>query len=231
MKRKIVKAKNNSEIITLENYVKFLGILPHEAVLIGIAEDELPVMFNVLDKTTSNVIIWDMVEGKGLKILKVVSEFLFKYHNNDVVDAEFLVITQSPTSWEGLNELGMGVNGKTSCIGVVPFYGDLVEKLLDGLVRWIEDFKGSKKPIMVLIDGLENIDKLSTESQRNFHRILTDGRKRNVYVISTAMMKNGKDVEKWMGYIKYHVIARPDDWFETREGNDTLLFFAPETEI
>jgi hypothetical protein len=35
-----------------------------------------------------------------------------------------------------------------------------------------------------------------------------------------------------MGYIKYHVVGRPDNWFETREPDgSTLIFFTPETEI
>jgi hypothetical protein len=235
MKRKIVVAKDSPIVISLQDALKELLPLPHEAVFMGVADDTLPVLFNVLDSKTSNVVVWDMIKGNGLRVLKVISEFLFKYHNNDVVDTEFLVITQSPSDWEGLSEMGMGVTGRTSCIGVVPFYGELTKNLLDSVVQWIrhqEKFHGSKKPIMILVDGLEHINDLDEESQRNFHRILTGGRKRNVYVISTAMLKNGKDVERWMGYIRYHVVARPDNWFESREPNgDTLLFFTPETEI
>ena len=235
MKRKVVVRKDNPIVVTLKEALRDVGPLPHEVAFLGVASDTLPVLFNMTDRDTSNIMIWDMVKGKGLKVLKVVSEFLFKHHSNDVVDAEFLVITQSPSDWEGLNQMGMGVNGKTSCIGVVPFYDEMTNKLLEGLVAWIHNqskHRGSRKPIMVLVDGLENMKDLDTDAQRNFHHILTTGRKHNVYVISTAMLKDGKDVEKWMGYIKYHVVARPDNWFETRESSgDTLLFFTPETEI
>jgi hypothetical protein len=179
----IKKAINSVEISrpTLKSIVQWIRPIPSYAVLLGVAKDGLPILFNARDKKAPNIIIWDKLARQSLHILKVISEYLFWHHKN-ADGVEFIVLTLHPEDYGELNQYGMGLMSKTACIGIIPFNSEVAETVIEGLATWThEKHESSKRPVIILIDGLENVSKMSENFQNHFRYLLDMGRRKHVY--------------------------------------------------
>lgn len=218
-----------TERLSLRQVVEKIRPVPNHLILVGMAEDGEPVWLN--SQNSPNVIIWDKLARQGLRILKVIAEYLFL--NKKREQLEFLVLTLYPDDWGDLNKYGMGMDGTTSCIGVVPFHSELARKVVNGLSRWIhEKHNGTKQPIVVLIDGLENLEEMSDDFKIDLRYIFARGQSKRVYIVGTAHKKNFHKVQEWLDGFQVAVYGKDvADTFQMEEGTNTVLFYAPKTEI
>ena len=216
---------------TLRKVLEWINPFPDYAIILGMAKDGLPVMFNAQDSTTRNIVIWDKLARQSLKILQVISEYIFYHHQSKGV--EFIVLTLYPEDYGELNKYGMGISGKTSCIGIIPFGSDLAEKVIDGLAKWVhERHNSSKQPVIVLVDGLENVNKMSQDFQDHFRYLLDMGGRKHVFIVGTSSKKNFRSVQKWLDGFGSEIYGRDVEYeFEFLEGKDTILFYTPRTEM
>lgn len=201
------------------------------AVILGIATDGLPVAWDVKDRHEQNIVVWDKHTRQSLYILKVASEYMFS-HQKDM-EIEFVVLTTHPKDYGKLNEYGMGTNSKTPCIGIIPFFSKLTDVVMQGLCRWIhESHTSAKRPVVILIDGLENVDKSSEAFQESFRQILDIGRSKHVHVLATSSKSKFHEVYKWLDGFQCEMYGMdiPDE-FEYVEGADTVIFYTPRTEL
>lgn len=210
--------------------------MPEEAVMLGMADDGLPVLINAKDSHTPNIIIWDKLARQGLLILKVIVEYVFRFRklvSFKPTEVEFVVLTLHSEDWGELNEYGMGMRGNTSCIGIIPFSSALANKVIRGLAKWIhEPHQSSKHPVIVLVDGLEHLSKMDRDFKTDFRYILTKGRKKNVYVVGTASKKNFAKVQEWLDGFGAEIYGGDVDTdFQMEMGKETILFFTPMTEV
>ena len=100
---------------TLRKVVELIYRIPGSSALMGMAEDGLPVLWNT-NAGASNIVVWNKMAKQGLRILKVIAEYLFSYHKEVGVKAEqieFVVLTCYPNDWGELNDYGFGTNEKT----------------------------------------------------------------------------------------------------------------------
>lgn len=224
--------------LSLKDVVDELCPMPSEAVVLGMGNDGKPILLNVKNKDTYNIVIWDKMAKQGLKILKVIAEYTFLYHKkcsifgNKNFQVEFAVLTKYPEDWGQLNDYGMGIRGKTSCIGIIPFYSELADQVIHGLAAWInEPHNNAKNPVIVLIDGLENLMMMDTDFKLYLRYILHKGRNKNVYVIGTASKKNFAKVQDWLDGFQFEIRGKEFDTFEMDEGKNIVVFYAPTTEM
>jgi hypothetical protein len=235
---KIVKASQAKVINhrpSLKSVVNTIGHLPGHAIMIGM-DGEIPVLWNVRDTTAPNIIVWDKLARQSLNILKVIAEYIFSHHARIGYKAEgveFVVLTLYPEDWGELNKYGMGMMGKTSCIGIIPFFSELADKLMDGLARWAnERHNSSKQPVVVLVDGIENVNKMGEEFQNHFRFLLDMGRRKNVYVVATSSKKNFHQVQDWLDGFQREIYGMDvEDEFELVEGKTNIIFYTPRTEL
>jgi len=216
---------------SVRNSLRDIGPLPEEAVFLGVAHDG-PVLMNVKDRRAPNILVWDRTPKQGLQILKVVSEYLLGRKSKTPI--EFMVLTRFPEDWGQLNEYGMGIGGHTSCIGILPFYSDIADQAIASLSAWFHRRESSWKPFIVLIDGLENMQRVDDSTKMNLKYILMHGRSRNVYVIGTSKMKYKDEILFWSDSFQHEIFGSDvEDVFETLEGDDkrTLIFSTPISEI
>lgn len=227
----------NQARIRLSRFIKDTGSLPAYALVMGIAQDGLPVLMNVKDSMTPNVVVWDRMAKQGLKILKVIAEYIFLHHKSvgypkDKV-IEFVVLTRYPEDWGELNEYGVGMTGKTSCIGIIPFCSKLAGQVMYGLAGWCsEPHRASKNPVIVLVDELENLRNCDDDFKRDFRCVQMLGRKKNVYVVGTASKTNFHQVQDWLDGFQAEIYGSDvSDTFEMTEGDINILFYAPKTDM
>lgn len=213
--------------------VKQNNPFPQQSIIFGVAEDGQPMAWTVNgSQNPKNIIVWDKLVGQGLKIIKVIAEFIFRYRNK--TQMEFIVLTTNPEEWGELNKYGMGMSGETSCIGIIPFYSELADKVLSGLARWTTEMhKSTKHPVILLIDGMENLNRISDDDFKSHLRcILQLGRKKNVYVVGTANKKNFAQVQDWLDGFQQEIYGQNAiDVFETMIEKEVIYFIVPETEI
>jgi hypothetical protein len=214
--------------------------LPGDSLVLGVLNEKglpFPVLWDVGGShTPRNIVIWDKLAKQGLKILKTIAEYVFQYHPTcgyKGSNVEFLVLTLYSEDWGELNDYGMGMSGKTSCIGIIPFGSYLAETIINGLARWVnEPHKSSKHPVILMIDGLENLEKMSKDFQRDLRLVLHSGHKKNVYVIGTASKKNFHKVQEWLDGFHSEIYGRDFiDEFDLIEGKNSFIFYAVETEM
>mgnify|MGYP001563291549 FL=1 len=215
----------------LSKIVEWITPLPDYAVLLGMANDGFPVLLNAQDTGSNNIVIWDKLARQSLHILKVISEYLFFHHKSKEI--EFIVLTLYPEDYGELNKYGMGMKGKTSCIGIIPFGSKLAEQVMAGLAGWIhERHNSSKQPVIVLVDGLENVEKMSVEFQNHFRYLLDMGRRKNVYVVGTSSKSLFHKVQKWLDGFGIEIYGKDVEYeFEFLEGKNSILFYTPRTEM
>jgi len=216
--------------VELSKVLNFIGKLPSEAIFFGMAKDGLPVLWNVKNEEPNNIVIWDKLHRQGLRLLKCIAEYVFVHKQDDKV--EFVVLTNSVEDWGELNRYGMGMTGNTSCIGIIPFNSELAHTVLLGLCQWInESHKSSKAPVIVLIDGMETLDKMNMDFRTNFRYLLTSGHKKNVYVIGTASKRHFAQVQDWLDGFHFEINGRNiEEFFEIIEDNENIVFYVPVTE-
>ena len=232
---KVTKKPIVSSRPSLKQVVNKLHSLPGYSILLGMVEDK-PVLWDVHDTSAPNIVVGDKLARQSLNILKVIAEYIFSHHAQigyHAEEVEFVVLTFYPEDWGELNKYGMGMMGKTSCIGIIPFFSELADKVMDGLARWAhERHNSSKQPVIVLIDGIENVNKMSLEFRNHFRFLLDMGRKKNVYVVGTSSKKNFHQVQDWLDGFQREIYGMDvEDEFELIEGKDTIIFYTPRTEL
>jgi hypothetical protein len=220
---------------SLREVVSKIRSLPGHAIMLGMGETK-PVLWNVKDITAPNIVVWDKLFRQSLNVLKVIAEYIFSHHAKIGYHAdgvEFVVLTFYPEDWGELNRYGMGMMGKTSCIGIIPFFSEMANKVMAGLAQWVnERHNSSKQPVIVLVDGLENLEKMSVEFRNHFRFLLDMGRRKHVYVVGTSSKKNFHHVQDWLDGFQREIYGRDvEDEFEIVEGRDTIIFYTPRTEL
>jgi hypothetical protein len=231
----LMKSTNNKLLplhrSVLSEVVKRNKPFPHNGVLFGVAEDGMPMAFDAHSSKSPNIIVWNKLVGQGLKILKVIAEFIFRYRTK--TQMEFIVLTSSAEEWGELNKYGMGVNGETSCIGIIPLQSELSNKVLYGLARWVsEPHEEANHPIIVLIDGMENLSRVSQDFRDHFRCILQIGRRKNVFVVGTSDKKHFRQVQEWLDGFQQEIYGSDAvDLFETMVRKEIIYFVAPNTEL
>ena len=228
---KLIKVPETSNIPTISTLCKEIGVLPGGAVLVGMATDELPVLFNISNTNTPNIVVWDGLVGQGLKLIKTMIEFILGYKRG--FKTEFIIMSNNSNEWRGLSEHGLGVWDKDACIAIVPFWDSVSDQVLFALSGWISGIRrGTKSPIILFIDGLENIDKMSKESRGYFEQILLFGREKNIFVVATAKSGSREKLARWFEYFTSEIYGQDSlYWFEMNKRNEHIVFFAPITEI
>ena len=207
---------------TLEEVLEDIGPLPSEALFIGMAEDYLPMMVNVRDNNTPNILIWN---GET-SFLKMVAEFIMNRDIREHQEIEFVVFTNNTEEWKFLaKETNFKKN--SPCIGVIPFWDSLADQVLLGLASWIHQGVKPNHSVVVLIEGVENVINMDLDAKQNFNYIFLKGKDRRVFAIGTAPMgidlRGLQDVFTYQGEYK-----NTSDRYEFPEGNRKIKVWLPK---
>lgn len=224
MTNSIVKRNNRP---TVNEIVESLSPLPTEAIVLGMADDGLPVLFNTstIFGTSPNIMIWNGEVG----FLKSVAEFILNRDPDEKDEIEFVVFTRNMEEWGFLADKSNKVRN-SPCIGVIPFWSDLADQVLLGLASWIHQGIHPNHSVIVLIEGVENILKMDVSAKQNFHYIFLSGGDRQVFAIGTV--PEGLDLYGLQEAFKYQgTFNKESDTYEFPEGENTIQVWIPRSEL
>lgn len=205
-------------------------ILPisNKAILLGMAVDELPVLLDIESSTSPNILVYDRLEGQGLRLIKTAIEYILKYKKG--TKTEFVIISNHSSEWEKLNENGLGIWNKNECIAIVPFWDEVTGQVLKALSEWIDWDGNVKSPLILFIDDLSNLKSLSVQSRKNLRDVLLRGRGRKIHVIGTVSSNKKEDVREWVGGFQSEMYGQSAlEFIEMEEFGESVVFWTPRT--
>lgn len=153
------------------------GPLPEEGLFIGIAADGLPILLDIDDPTPGAMLfVSDKRSGKTL-LLKTIAASIELTHKPENV--KFAVLTDNVDDWEDLQN-------SPNRIGIFSFRQSSINDFINGLTTWAHMNNDASQTIVLLIDGVHNIEYLDPLAQDNLAWLLEKGAGRRVWTIGTA---------------------------------------------
>ena len=224
----------------LESVIADASPLPREALFLGMAEDNLPVLLNLNDPIPGPILIAsDQASGKT-KFLQMIARAAELLHTPSEI--QYGVITQYPEEWAAFQENQINA-------GIYSAQHSNTHEFLQSLFTWAHNNKGEGQSILLLIDDLEAMKNIDQQTEQNLRWLLLRGPSRRVWPIITVNAHNARNVEAWLTFFRTRLFGRIQDaqdsnfiagytsetlndltagsQFAMREGNTWLKFLSP----
>ena len=122
------------------------GHMPHGALFLGVASDELPVLLNLHDPIPGPILITADAGAGKTALLQTIALAAGQMHQPE--DLQFGVLTNHPDEWSGLEAISNNV-------GVFPLYNRSAEDFILSLASWAHSNKNATQSVLILVDDLE----------------------------------------------------------------------------
>ena len=183
----------------LSDVLAELGPLPLEALFLGIASDNLPVLLNLYDPHPGPMLIAGDAGSGKTAFLQTIAQSVIQTHNS--TDVQFGVVTNYPDEWEGIEEASHRV-------GVFPVGHRSTQEFMQSLASWAHSNKNTHQCVLLLVDDLESVASLDLETVRNFRWLLLRGPARRVWPIVTLNAPRYGQVISWLQNFRSRVFGR-----------------------
>ena len=211
--------------------------LPRGALFLGLADDGLPVLLNLLDPVPGPLLV--CADSGKTALLKIVAKAIGEVHNAE--DVQFGVVSARPEEWDGFD-------ATENCVGIYPIEDESAAGLLVSLAEWAHGNK-SQQAIVLLVDDLARVDDLAPEAKDALRWLLLRGPSRRVWPIVTLNPSDSKGLAAWLELFRTRIFgAMKNAWsvetilgaareevealiagsqFILREGRNWLRFWIP----
>lgn len=209
----------------LDEILNELGTLPPDALLLGMADDGLPVLLNLHDPLPGPLLITGEEGKKQTDFLKFIVRVIEKTHDPSAV--QFGVISPTLEDWTGYEE-------SASCAGIVPINDDKASDFVLSLNAWAHSNK-TRQVVVFLVDGLEYVKDWDQNSSDTLRWLLMRGSSRRVWPIVTLNESNMEQVSHFMDHFRTRIysqippeIGRYTIPLETTDSPETCSLFIKE---
>lgn len=183
---------------TLNQVLAGFGPMPNEALFLGIASDELPVLLNLHDPVPGPLlIIGDPGTGKT-SLLKTIAYATEKMHQPETV--QFGTLTNHPDEWNGFENIQNNV-------GIFSIHHRSSEDFILSLASWAHGNKSSKQIVLLLIDDLEAVTNMEMDAVQNLRWLLLRGPSRHVWPIITLSTQNVMNMGAWLDAFRTRILG------------------------
>jgi hypothetical protein len=218
--------------------------LPHAALFLGLADDGLPILLNLLDPLPGPImIVGDEGSGKT-NFLRSISRSVDQVHSPQEV--RYAVISDNLSDWKE-------VKSSKNCENQLSTHESGLASYLNSIVARAHSNKGSQQTYLLLIDHLESL-LLAAETQQDLRWLLLRGPSRHFWPIVTinSSIAVSASFRPWLDSFRTRLFGRMHDDHETRiltgflnisftklipgsqfvmrDGNDWLPFWIPTLE-
>lgn len=183
----------------LSNVLTALGPLPPEALFLGVASDNLPVLLNLHDPHPGPMLVVGDAGAGKTAFLQTVAQSVVNTH--DAADVQFGVITNYPDEWESME-------ATPHHIGIFPVGSSGTQEFVKSIASWAHSNKNTRQSILLLVDDLESVASLDPETVQNFRWLLLRGPARRVWPIVTLNAPRYGQVISWLQNFRTRVFGR-----------------------
>jgi hypothetical protein len=164
------------------------GVIPlcKDAILVGQASDGLPVFLSLLDVAGPILIVGDAKTGKT-NFLKAIACSAISTHLPGKLRC--CVFTGRAAEWRGLKE-------HPACVGVFPLSEGYTAKFISSLIQWVDN-NSSTPPVLVLIDGIQCIDRWRAEFTSDLMQSVLEAPSRRILPVATLDVSQCSDLVMW----------------------------------
>ena len=172
--------------------------LPVGSLLLGLAEDGLPVLLDLFDPAPGPL----LVAGDGGSGKTAFLESLARLAGlQDPGDIQFGVVTPFPEEWKALESL-------PHCLGVWPAYHPSAQLFLSQLVSWAEALPATRQAILLLFDGFDLMSASEFPSQHDLRWLLLYGPERHIWPVVTINPARLVHLQAWLDYFHTRVLGQ-----------------------
>lgn len=213
--------------------------MPHSALFLGVASDDLPVLLNLHDAVPGPILVTADAGAGKTRWLQTIAMAAGALHQPE--NLQFGVLTNHPDEWSS-------VEGIPNNVGVFPLYNRSAEDFILSLASWAHDNKTSQQSVLLLLDDLEAASNLDFDARQNLRWLLLRGPARRVWPIVTLNPKHMENILPWLDAFRTRVFGTIQDprhvkqldavsakleslnsgsHFTLREGESWLRFWIP----
>jgi len=172
--------------------------MPQEALFLGVASDNLPVLLNLHDPVPGPVLIaGDAGTGKT-GLLQTVASAATRMHQPEKL--QFGVLTNHPEEWSGFEEIPNNV-------GVFPLYHKSAEDFILSLASWAHGNKTSRQLVLLLLDDLEAATNLDFDAKQNLRWLFFRGPSRRVWPLITLNPNRMESILPWLDKFRTRIFG------------------------
>lgn len=163
--------ENGSPVQSVTEYLKELGPMPTEALLLGKCTDGLPLLLNLHDPEPLSVLMISQFDTLFLSSISVAIESA-----NEKIS--YGVITDRPDYWQWVG---------SPCVGVFSAHHRSAEDFILSAASWAHGNKSSKEVVILLLDNFSKwYEQMEMDAIQNLRWLLMRGSARRVWVIASA---------------------------------------------
>jgi hypothetical protein len=175
-----------------------IGSLPAEALFLGVATDGLPVLLNLYDSHPGPLLISGDAGSGKTAFLQTIAHSVAQTHSPN--DIQFGVITNYPDEWESLESM-------PHRIGIFPVGHNSAQDFVGSLATWAHSNKNTHQCVLLLVDDLESVASLDSETVQNFRWLLLRGPARRVWLIVTLNAPRYGHIISWLQNFRTHIFG------------------------
>src|SRR5215211_8487340 len=192
------QVKPTPALPSLNEVLADYGPMPYEALFLGVASDNLPVLLNLHDPVPGPILITADAGAGKTTMLQTISLAAGKMHQPE--NLQFGVLTNHPDEWNGMDQIPNNV-------GVFPLYNKSAEDFILSLASWAHDNKTSQQSVLLLLDDLEAASNLDFDARQNLRWLLLRGPARRVWPIITLNPNRMDNISAWLDAFHTRIFA------------------------
>ena len=183
------QAKPKPAVPMLGDVLAGYAPMPHGALFLGVASDDLPVLLNLHDPVPGPILVTADAGAGKTTLLQTIALAAGAMHKPE--DLQFGVLTNHPDEWSA-------VQGIPNNVGVLSLREQEAEDFILSLASWAHDNKTSQQSVLLLLDDLEAASNLDFDARQNLRWLLLRGPARRVWPIITLNPSRMENILPWL---------------------------------
>jgi hypothetical protein len=194
---KAAKATRKPSLPSLMDVLTELPLLPRDALFLGMADDGLPILLDMLD-TVPGPLLVITDEGNGKTgFLRHAAIAVNKLHSKE--DVQFGVITPNPEEWKD-------IQGVENCSGIFPVYHRNAKEYIFSLGEWAHTNR-SRESRVLFIDDFHRMLEMDADVKDSLRWLLLRGPARHVWPIVTLKSSEVERVRPWLDFFRTRILG------------------------
>jgi hypothetical protein len=183
---------------TLEEIINQNPSLPGDALMLGMANDGLPILLNLYETAPCPVLVLgDGGSGKThlLQTLARATDLIL-----DPSDIQFGVVTNYPDEWQV-------VDVSPGSMGIWSANHPSAQQFLQRMVDWAKQPTHGRQVMVLFLDDLASVINTSHEVQENIRWLLENGGKNQVWTVASLNVLRAVRMRSWLALFNTHIFG------------------------